>query len=108
MTRHPDSRRSTSFSGSSPVRANSTPTPSSDISERHNAPITLHQAITHDDFDERRSKVTGARCPSRDEQAKKCGYDLHAICEDVRKKEAASGRKVVTRLPRKPAVHDAV
>jgi hypothetical protein len=87
--------------------AASRPRPHRALDSRH-GPQLLHQAITHDDFDERRSKVTGARCPSRDEQAKKCGYDLHAICEDVRKKEAASGRKVVTRLPRKPAVHDAV
>jgi hypothetical protein len=43
----------------------------------------------------------------RDEQAEKFGYDLHAICEDVRKKEAASGRKLVTREPRKPTVHNA-
>jgi hypothetical protein len=43
----------------------------------------------------------------RDEQAKKFGYDLHAICEDVRKKQAASDRNVVTRPPRKPAIHDA-
>lgn len=43
----------------------------------------------------------------RDEQAKKFGYDLHALCEDIRKNEATSGRKLVTRRPRKPAVHDA-
>jgi hypothetical protein len=43
----------------------------------------------------------------RDEQAKKFGYDLHALCEDIRKKEATSARKPVTREPRKPAVHDA-
>jgi hypothetical protein len=43
----------------------------------------------------------------RDEQAKKFGYDLHAICEDIRKKQAISGRKLVTRRPRKPTVHDA-
>jgi hypothetical protein len=43
----------------------------------------------------------------RDEQAEKFGYDLHAICEDVRKKQATSGRKLVTRRARKPAVHDA-
>lgn len=43
----------------------------------------------------------------RDEQAEKFGYDLHAICEDVRKKEATSCRKPVTRQPRKPVVNDA-
>jgi hypothetical protein len=43
----------------------------------------------------------------RDEQAKKFGYDLHAICEDIRKKQAMSDQKVVTRPPRKPAVHNA-
>jgi len=43
----------------------------------------------------------------RDEQAKRFGYDLHAICEDIRKKQAMSGQKVVSRPPRKPAVHNA-
>jgi hypothetical protein len=43
----------------------------------------------------------------RDEQAKKFGYDLHAICEDIRAKQATSGRTLVTRPPRKPALHDA-
>ena len=32
---------------------------------------------------------------TRDEQAKKCGYDLHAIC------------KVVSRALRKPTIHNA-
>ena len=43
----------------------------------------------------------------RDEQAKKFGYDLHAICEDLRKKQVSSGHKVASRRPRKPAVHNA-
>ena len=43
----------------------------------------------------------------RDEQATKFGDDLHAICEDIRKRQATSQRKLVTRPPRKPAVHDA-
>jgi hypothetical protein len=43
----------------------------------------------------------------RDEQAKKFGYDLHAICEDIRERQATSERKLVTRSPRKPAVNDA-
>ena len=38
----------------------------------------------------------------RDEHAKKFNYDLHAICEDIRKKQGSSGRRVVTRAPRKP------
>jgi hypothetical protein len=42
-----------------------------------------------------------------DEQAQKFGYNLHAICGDVRKKQATPGRKLLTRRPRKPAVHDA-
>jgi hypothetical protein len=42
----------------------------------------------------------------RDEQAKQFDNDLHAICEDIRKKQAASGRNPVTRPPRKSAVHD--
>jgi len=43
----------------------------------------------------------------RDGQARKFGYDLHAICEDIRKRQATSDRKLVTRSPRKPAVNDA-
>ncbi len=43
----------------------------------------------------------------RDEQAKKFAYDLHAICEDVREKQGTSGRKIVTRPPRNPAVQNA-
>ena len=43
----------------------------------------------------------------RDEHAKGFGYDLHAICEDIRKRQLASGRKVVSRPPRKPAMYDA-
>lgn len=38
----------------------------------------------------------------RDEHAKKFGYDLHEICKDFRKKQAESGRKIVSRQPRKP------
>lgn len=38
----------------------------------------------------------------RNEHAKRFGYDLHAICEDFREKQADSGRQVVTRKPRKP------
>jgi len=43
----------------------------------------------------------------RDEHARKSGYDLHAMCEDIRQKQAASGRQVVTRPPRKPVVNNA-
>jgi hypothetical protein len=38
----------------------------------------------------------------RNAHAKKFNDDLHAICEDFRKKQQSSGRKVVTRQPRKP------
>ena len=44
---------------------------------------------------------------TRDEQAKKFGYDLHAIGEDIREKQSSSGHKVVSRAPRKPAIHNA-
>ena len=33
----------------------------------------------------------------RREHAKAFGGDLHAMCEDLRKRQAESGRKVVTR-----------
>ncbi len=39
----------------------------------------------------------------REKHAKKFNYDLHAICEDIRKKQAQSGHKVVSRPPRKLA-----
>ena len=42
----------------------------------------------------------------RDEYAKKFNYDLHAICEDLRKKQSTSGRKVVSRPSRQPVVHN--
>lgn len=38
----------------------------------------------------------------RDQQAAEFGNDLHAICEDLRRKQAESGITVVTRPPRKP------
>ena len=38
----------------------------------------------------------------RAEHAKKFEYDLHAICEDLRKQPIKSGRKVISRQPRKP------
>ncbi len=43
----------------------------------------------------------------REQQAKALGDDLHAICEEVRKRQATSGRELVTRSPRKPAVPNA-
>jgi len=36
----------------------------------------------------------------RDEHARKFNYDLHAICEDIRQRQASSGRTVVSRPPR--------
>lgn len=40
----------------------------------------------------------------RDEHAKRFNYDLHAICEDFRKMQSSSGRTVVSRQPRRPAI----
>jgi hypothetical protein len=40
----------------------------------------------------------------RDEHAKKFNYDLRAIAEDLKKQQAANGRKVVTLAPKKPVV----
>jgi hypothetical protein len=39
----------------------------------------------------------------RNEHAKKFNYDLQAIAADLKKLQEASGRKFVTRSPRKPA-----
>ena len=33
----------------------------------------------------------------REEYAKSFNYDLQAICDDLRKKEAASGRKLISK-----------
>lgn len=41
----------------------------------------------------------------RDEHAKQFNYDLHAICEDFRRKQSSSGHTVVSRQPRRPANH---
>lgn len=41
----------------------------------------------------------------RDEHAKRFNYDLHAICEDFRKKQSSSGHTVVSRQPRRPAIY---
>ena len=41
----------------------------------------------------------------RDEHAKKFNYDLHAICEDFRKRQLLSGRTVVSRPPRRPLTY---
>ncbi len=38
----------------------------------------------------------------RDEYAKSFDYDLHAICEDLRKSQKSCGHKIVRREPRKP------
>lgn len=35
----------------------------------------------------------------REEYAKQFNYDLHAICEDLRRKEQASGRNLVSLSP---------
>ena len=40
----------------------------------------------------------------RDEYARKFNYDLDAICEDLKKKQAESGRKLVSFPPRRPVV----
>jgi hypothetical protein len=37
----------------------------------------------------------------RENHAKKFNYDLHAICEDIRKKQAKSDHKVVSRPSRR-------
>lgn len=43
----------------------------------------------------------------RDEHAKRFNYDLHAICEDFRKKQSSSDHTVFSRQPRRPAIHAA-
>lgn len=37
----------------------------------------------------------------RDEHARRFNYDIHAICEDIRKAEAACGHPLVRFRPRK-------
>jgi hypothetical protein len=36
----------------------------------------------------------------RDDYAKQFNYDIHAICQDMRKKQGQAGRKVVSLSPR--------
>lgn len=43
----------------------------------------------------------------REKYAERFNGDRHAICEDLREKQAASGRKVVTLPPRKPVTRTA-
>jgi hypothetical protein len=38
----------------------------------------------------------------REEYARQFNYDVKAICRDIQKKQAKSGRKIVSFLPRKP------
>lgn len=37
----------------------------------------------------------------REEHARKFNHDLHAICEDIRRRQGKSGHTVVSRPPRK-------
>jgi hypothetical protein len=39
---------------------------------------------------------------AREELAARFNYDLHAICEDARQREATSGRHYVSLPPRRP------
>ena len=39
----------------------------------------------------------------REEYARQFNYDLERICRDLREREKASGRKMVSRSPRRPA-----
>lgn len=43
----------------------------------------------------------------RNEHAKKFNYNLHAICEEARKKQKLSGHRIVSRPPRKPVTSGA-
>jgi hypothetical protein len=38
----------------------------------------------------------------RDEYARRFNYDLHAMCEDLRRKQELRGARVVTYPPRRP------
>ena len=40
----------------------------------------------------------------REELAARFGYNVRAIAEDARKRERESGRKVISRPPKRPAV----
>jgi len=39
----------------------------------------------------------------RDEYARRFGYDLEAICRDLREQQQRSGRRVVRRQPKRPS-----
>ncbi|MBJ6609131.1 MAG: hypothetical protein JG718_02110 [Candidatus Thiothrix moscowensis] len=44
----------------------------------------------------------------REEYAKRLGYDLHKICEEMHQRQLQAGRKAVTRMPRKPRIQPQV
>jgi hypothetical protein len=37
---------------------------------------------------------------NRDDYAKQFNYDIHAICQDIRKKQGQAGRRVVSLSPK--------
>ena len=41
----------------------------------------------------------------REDHTARFNYDLKAICEDLRAKQAAGGRKIVSYPPRRPREH---
>lgn len=44
----------------------------------------------------------------RDEYAQRFGYDLEAICRDLREQQLRSGRRVVKRQPKRPSTEHAI
>ncbi len=49
-----------------------------------------------------RDPIVEAVRKHREEYAKRFNYDLAAICRDLRKKQKASGEKVVSLPPKRP------
>ena len=44
----------------------------------------------------------------RDEYARRFGYDLEAICRDLREQQERGGRRVVRRQPKRPSEQRAI
>ena len=49
-----------------------------------------------------RDPIVEEVCKHREEYAKRFNYDLAAICRDLRRKQKASGEKVVSLPPKRP------
>ena len=62
--------------------------------------IRLEGAILNEVWKMQKDFIVAEIRKYRDEYAKKFNYDLHKICQDIRKKQGKDGRRVVSLSPR--------